>query len=370
MARLTLPADAFHGAPAWGSGFRGLEAEPLGSFLNPLYRGADPWVIRHDGWYYSCAAGWGNRLEVWKSSTLTRRGERQVVWAPPRVGWNRAQVWAPELHRVRGRWYIYYAASDGYNVNHRMGVLESTTDDPQGSFVDRGMLYTGDHLRSGRRSRWAIDGTVLDLNDQLYFIWSGWEDHRDVQHLYVARMSDPCTISSDRVRICPNNCHPWERVGDREWERGLHEAPQVLVRNGRVMLIYSCSGSWQPTYKLGMLYMDQAGDPMAPHSWSKHAAPVFQSTGDVFGVGHCCFTQSPDGSEDWILYHSKTRPWDGWSDRVVRAQKFGWRADGFPDFGVPSPTNVRLGMPADYSRAGLLTCADAAPDQLTPRPAA
>jgi GH43 family beta-xylosidase len=52
-------------------------------------------------------------------------------------------------------------------------------------------------------------------------------------------------------------------------------------------------------------------------------------------VGHCCFTQSPDGTEDWIVYHSKTRRWDGWHDRVVRAQPFGWRADGLPDFGRP-----------------------------------
>ena len=370
MARLSLPADAFQGASVWGSGLAGLQAESLGYFTNPLYRGADPWVIRHDGSYYACHSGPGNRLEVWKSSSLTRRGECGVVWSPPRRGWNRAQVWAPELHRVRGRWYIYYAASDGFNVNHRMGVLEAATDDPQGPYIDRGMLYTGDHLASGKRSRWAIDGTVLDLNGQLYFIWSGWEDYRDVQHLYVARMSDPCTISSDRVQICPNNCHHWERLGDRHHERGLHEAPQLLVRNGRVMLVYSCSGSWQPTYKLGMLYMDASADPMAPHSWTKHNAPVFQSTPDVFGVGHCCFTHSPDGAEDWILYHSKTRQWDGWSDRVVRAQKFAWRPDGFPDFGSPAPSGARLAMPSERNRHGLLTQADPAPDLITPRPAA
>lgn len=369
MARLTLPVDAF-AAPGWGPGLRGLKTEPFGTFTNPLYRGADPWVVRHEGSYYSCAVGSGNRLEVWKSSSLTRRGERRVVWAPPLAGWNRAQVWAPELHRLGDRWYVYYAASDGYNANHRMGVLESAGDDPLGPYFDRGMLYTGDHLRSGRRSRWAIDGTILPLHGRVYFIWSGWEDHRDVQHLYIAAMSDPCTIASDRVQICPNNCHAWERVGERHGERGLHEAPQVLVRNGRVMLVYSCSGSWQPTYKLGMLYMDETADPMAPGSWSKRADPVFRATGDVFGVGHCCFTQSPDGSEDWILYHSKTRRWDGWSDRVVRAQPFGWHADGFPRFGAPVPTGVRLAMPSDRARSGLLTQAEPAPDLIPPRPAA
>ena len=332
MSGLTYPAPADAG-PAWGAGLGQVRADS--TFTNPLYRGADPWVVFRDGWYYSCHAGPGGRLEVWKSATLTRRGDCQSVWAPPARGWNRAQVWAPELHYVRGRWYIYYAASDGYNANHRMGVLEAATDDPQGPYVDRGMLYTGDHLASGKRSRWAIDGTVLELNDQLYFIWSGWEDHRDVQHLYIARMSDPCTIASDRTRVCANDCHEWERVGERRWERGLHEAPQVLVRDGRVFLVYSCSGSWQPTYKLGMLMLEPGADPVGGWGWRKHSAPVFQPTREVFGVGHCCFTQSPDGREDWIVYHSKTRRWDGWHDRVVRAQPFGWNEQGMPEFGAP-----------------------------------
>ena len=340
------PAVALQGKPAFGSVVRGLAGRPVGStFLNPLYKGADPWVVRHGGWYYLCQAGPGGRLEVWRSRTLTERGERRVVWTPPRTGWNRAQVWAPELHYLRGRWYIYYAASDGRNANHRMGVLEAVSDDPQGAYVDRGMLYTGDHPADRRLNRWAIDGTVLDLRGQLYFIWSGWPDHRDVQHLYISRMFDPCSIETSRQVLCANDCHPWERVGERHHERGLHEGPQLLRRNGKVFLIYSCSGSWQPTYKLGMLTMDELADPMNPASWRKLNRPVFDSTREVFGVGHCCFTTSPDGTEDWILYHSKRYRWDCW-DRVVRAQRFTWDAAGYPDFGSPDASRFPMAMPS------------------------
>src|ERR1700761_4892676 len=93
------------------------------TFTNPLYDGADPWVVRHDETFYSCSTGPGGCIEVWKSQSMVERGERSVVWTPPRYGWNRAEVWAPELHFIRGLWYIYYAASDGQNANHRMGVL-------------------------------------------------------------------------------------------------------------------------------------------------------------------------------------------------------------------------------------------------------
>ena len=137
------------------------------TFTNPLYPGADPCVVRHEGYYYSCQAGAGGRIEVRRSRSPVDPGHCAVVWTPPRRGWNRAQIWAPELHRVRNRWYIYYAASDGHNATHRMGVLSATTDDPQGDYSDRGQLYTGDTLTSGHASRWAIDGTVFELRNQL-----------------------------------------------------------------------------------------------------------------------------------------------------------------------------------------------------------
>lgn len=316
-----------------------------GTFTNPLFRGADPFVARLDGRYYYCQAAGGNRIEVFQSRSPIERGEGRVAWTAPRSGWNRAQVWAPELHRLAGRWYLYYAASDGRNANHRMGVLAAKTDEPQGPYEDAGPLYTGDDLHCGSRNRWAIDGTVFELRGSLYLLWSGWEADDDLQHLYVARMSDPTAVCTNRVRICPNDCHPWERVGEGHGERGLHEGPQVLVRGGRVILVYSCSGSWQPTYKLGMLYMDEHADPLDPNAWTKLPAPVFESTRDVFGVGHCCFTLSPDGTEDWMLYHSKRNRYDCWQ-REVRAQRFTWTEDGFPDFGRPAASGVLLPFPA------------------------
>jgi GH43 family beta-xylosidase len=205
-------------------------------------------------------------------------------------------------------------------------------------------MYTGDDLAARTDNRWAIDGTVLELNDELYFIWSGWEDTRDIQHLYIAQMSDPATICSNRARLCDNDTYRWEHVGEDRSERGLNEGPAILQCNGQVMLVYSASGSWQPSYKLGMLTMSEHADPMDPASWTKQARPVFSSTDEVFGVGHCSFTTSIDGSEDWILYHSKRSRAQGW-DRQVHAQRFSWSAIGLPLFGRPIANGQPIAAP-------------------------
>ncbi len=70
-----------------------------------------------------------------------------------------------------------------------------------------------------------------------------------------------------------------------------------------------------------------------------------QSTADVFGIGHCSFTTTADGREDWILFHSKKTKRHGWP-RSVHAQPFGWTADGLPDFGRPLKPGERMPAPA------------------------
>jgi GH43 family beta-xylosidase len=325
--------------------------QPVGSkdatstFTNPIMDGADPWVVKRDSFYYYCGARDG-AIFVSKSQQLTRPGEFKQVWKAPPEGWNRTNVWAPELHYLDGKWYIYYAAGEAGPpfIHQRSGVLESVTGDPQGAYVDKGMLYTGDDLGNPASAKWAIDLTPFRLNGQLYAAWSGWEENaitdRTPQHLYIARMSNPWTISSNRVKIS-SPVEPWEDGAELD----LNEGPELLKRNGKAFIIYSCRESWLPAYQLGQLTLgDTLRDPMVPAHWQKKG-PVFSGTNEVYGVGHPSFTVSPDGTEDWIAYHTKKDPSPGWN-RDVRLQKFTWNADGSPNFGTPVARGILLPLPA------------------------
>ncbi|MFN2635846.1 MAG: family 43 glycosylhydrolase [Gemmatimonadaceae bacterium] len=322
------------------------------TFRNPIDVGADPWVVREGGYYYLSESR-DNGIWVYKSTSLTSLKQNAIkVWTAPPTGWNETNVWAPELHHIGGLWYIYYAAgrrhadgSDAPFTSQRAGVLQSVADDPQGAYVDKGMLYTGDNVQAQTGDVWAIDLTVGDINGQMYAVWSGWDQNNSTtdrvqQNLYTARMSDPLTIATNRVKIA---------APDASWERGpelpLEEGPEFLEHGGQEFIIYSANDSWLPDYQLGQLQLTTpTADPLNPASYVK-SGPVFSGTTGVYGVGHSSYTKSPDGTEDWIVYHSKVDPSPGWN-RVIRTQKFGWNANGSPNFGTPVATGESIQMPA------------------------
>ena len=332
------------------SGNADKELEIAGSskqfFTNPIAEGADPWVFQKDGYYFFCGAEKGN-IYVSQSKKLSEPGERIIVWKTPEWGWNQSNVWAPELHFFDGRWYIYYAAAKKRGppfIYQRSGVLESISDDPLGPYIDQGMLYTGDDIKDPSSVKWAIDLTPLEMNGQLYAIWSGWEENEETdktkQHLYIATMSNPKTISSNRIKVSSPE-ESWETGGVLD----LNEGPQVLKHKEKVFLIYSTRESWLKEYRLGQLALtDSVLNPMKSENWEK-SGPVFQGTKQVYGVGHCSFAKSPDGTESWILYHAKKSTKPGW-ERNIHLQPFFWNREGFPIFGDPIPAGVLLRVPS------------------------
>nr|WP_158305430.1 glycoside hydrolase family 43 protein [Opitutus terrae] len=289
----------------------------------------DPHVLFHDGLYHYCeSTPAGIFLRSAANFVDLARAPRRWVWTPPARGLMAKNLWAPELHQLDGRFYIYFAADDGRNANHRMWVLSAS--DLGGPFLLVGQLETGG---------WAIDGTVFPLHGERYFVWSGWPGRRNgQQNLYLARMRSPLALEGPRVLLTTPD-QPWERRG-----LPLCEGPQVLQHHGRTFLVYSASGSWTEDYCLGLLSLE-GFDVLDPRSWRKRG-PVFHKTAHAWGVGHCGFATTPDGNEHWLLYHAKTSRQPGWIDREVRAQRFTWSSVGEPVFGEPVARTLAQPRPA------------------------
>ena len=309
-----------------------------GTFHNPILQdGADPFAFYFDGSFYlTCTRD--REVDIWKSPTIEAlgKGAKFVAWAAPSSGPMSRHIWAPEVHQIGGRFYIYFAADDGNDASHRMYVLQGT-DQPIGPYVVKGKVADGS-------DQWAIDGTVFQKRDgMLYMIWSGWPRAPGPQNLYIAPMSNPWTISGKRVEISSPTL-PWERHG---WP--VNEAPKVLCHDGKFFVVYSASGATTRYHCLGML-SNTDGDLLNPGSWVKSPRPVFCQysgpDGTVYAPGHCSLLRSPDGKEDWIFYHAKDADDGRWDTRSTRAQKFTWTAAGLPDFGHPIPPGVPLAPPS------------------------
>ena len=95
---------------------------------------ADPYVYRHtDGWYYftaSIPAYDGICLRRAKSLAELPQAEEVEIWHKHEEGPMSIHIWAPELHFLDGKWYIYYAGGDKDDVwEIRPYVLECQRSD-------------------------------------------------------------------------------------------------------------------------------------------------------------------------------------------------------------------------------------------------
>lgn len=314
------------------------------TFTNPLLKhGADPWVIKKDGFYYYMHT-LGNRIAIRKTQYMSelKKAEPTVIWRPSKETDHSSGIWGAELHYIKGKWFMYFTATGSGDGGRRMHVLECNSQDPtkQDVWSYKGQL-------AAKPDRWAIDGTILKYNNQLYMVWSGWESldlsNSGHQQLYIAKMKNPWTLEGRRVMISEPT-YSWEKRGM------VNEAPEILKnKEGQIFIIYSASGCWTDYYCLGMLSLKDGGNPMNPQDWSKNPKPLLSTNASsgAYGTGSCSFFKSPDGTQDWIIYHANPKPHQGCNKyRNPRMQKIMWNADGMPYIGKPVRINVPLLKPS------------------------
>lgn len=292
--------------------------------------GDDPYVIEHEGSYYYCWSNGG--VMVAKIDGLGNIVKDNGVRVFDRAQGGFENVWAPELHYINGEWYIYVAMCEGTgdNAAHRMYCLKGTSQDPTDPFELVGKV-------TDPTDKWAIDGTVFEYKGELYTVWSGWPgDHDGQQNLYIAHMSNPWTIDSERVLISTPS-KPYERYDTNP--AAVNEGPAVLINGDTIIVVYSCNGSWGDNYSLTAVYCK--GDVlMKTKGWQKLDKPLLTKGVKTFGPGHCSFTTAEDGSL-WVIYHANIVSGSGWGGRSVRIQPVEWK-DGLPYIGS---TKMKVNLP-------------------------
>ena len=305
-------------------------------YPNPLIpQRADPHILRHtDGYYYFMGTvPEYDRLVLRRATTLAGlpAAEEKVIWRKHATGIMGAHIWAPEIHHLDGKWYVYFAAGEAEKIwNIRIYVLENSAANPlEGEWIERGQIKTG-------WESFALDASTFEHRGKRYLLWAQQQPGiKGNTNLYLAPMASPTTLAGPAVMLSKPEL-PWEQV--RYW---VNEGPVMLKKNGRLFLTYSAAGTGAE-YCLGMLTAADDADLLDPKAWAKSPTPVFQTSEEnhIFGPGHHCFTVAEDGKTDLIVYHARSYRdivGDPLKDpnRHTRIQAVRWRADGTPDFGVP-----------------------------------
>jgi GH43 family beta-xylosidase len=308
------------------------------TFTNPLKaQGPDPWLTYYQGFYYLATTTWNNTITMRRSATLggLASAADQTIFTLSRPN-GAGTMWAPEFHLINGHWYLYYVAGqEPYNLGtQRIHVLESSGTNPLGPYS-----FKADLLDPTQNNTWELDPSILQLNGKLYLLGTFYNGS---QPNFIRELSNPWTAAGTR-HVLSTPTYSWETVGG-----AVNEGAEVLQRNGKTFIVFSASHCSTPDYKLGILTYN-GGDPLNASSWVKSAQPVFQrnNAAAVYGPGHNGFFKSPDGTEDWIVYHATDNSRGNCDlNRSTRAQKISWNTDGTPNFGTPVGLGVTLTAPS------------------------
>ncbi|WP_449603059.1 glycoside hydrolase family 43 protein [Paenibacillus sp. Marseille-Q9583] len=309
---------------------------------NPLIeQRADPWIYKHtDGYYYFIASvPEFDRIELRRAESIQglAEAEGKTIWVKHETGLMSANIWAPEIHYIDGKWYVYFAAAhtsdtkDGL-FDHRMFAIENSSVNPlEGEWVEKGQIKT-------KWESFALDATTFEHRGVRYYVWAQKDpDIPGNSNMYISEMENPWTLKGEQVCITTPE-YEWEKIGFL-----VNEGAAVLKRNGRIFMTFSASAT-DHNYCMGLLTADEDSDLMDPKSWAKTPEPVFTTSEEngQYGPGHNSFTVSEDGTQDILVFHARSYKeivgdplYD--PNRHARVQVIQWNEDGTPNFGVPRP---------------------------------
>lgn len=310
------------------------------NYVNPIVlERADPWVYKHaDGYYYFTGSVPGyQEIEVRRAKSLNEleKGERVSVWHAHDKGEMSSLIWAPEIHFIDGKWYIYFAAAPTTETKedifqHRMYVIECADENPLvGKWVEKGQVKT--HINS-----FSLDATTFEHNGTLYYVWSQKDPAiPGNSNLYISEMENPWTLKGHATLLSIPE-YDWEKVGYL-----VNEGAAVLKRNGKIFITYSGSAT-DENYSMGLLWTDENSNLLDGYSWNKLEEPVFTSSdkNSLYGPGHNSFTRTEDDKHDVLIFHARPEknkqgdPLDN-PNRHANAQLFSFNDKGLPIFGQP-----------------------------------
>lgn len=321
-------------------------------YPNPFIESkADPWITKgSDGYYYFTASypqyGSGDskgysKVTLRRSRTILglRNAEEVAIWNANKTDGVYRFIWAPEIHEIDGKWYVFYTGSvksnDVWSIRPHVLVCADGADpmEPASWSVKKMQARDGGSFQF---NAFSLDMTEFESNGQHYVIWADKTNENSELFLASINPSEPWKLTSEPMVLTTPE-YAWENVRYR-----VNEGPSVLKKNGKIFVCFSAAGTGSE-YCIGLMTAEEGADLLKAESWTKTPYPLLTSA-DVpgeYGPGHNSFTVDAWGN-DVFVYHARTEECNndeceyGKEDplydpcRHARMKTVHWAEDGTP----------------------------------------
>lgn len=280
-------------------------------YANPfIEERADPYIVEGENGYYYFTASYPaygsvdkgyDRIVLRCSQSIEglARAEEKTIWKAHSSGIMAKHIWAPEMHKIGGKWYIFFAAGASSDIwAIRPYVLRCEGDNPYlDPWTECGQMQASAGDDSSFTS-FSLDMTYFECGGKHYVIWA---EIKGDSSLFMAEIdpSEPWKLTSAPILLTKPE-YDWELVNHR-----VNEGPAVLKTENKVYVYFSASGTGSE-YCVGRMEADIGSDLMNIKNWKKLDKPVL-STADLVGEsgpGHNCFVKDTNG-DTLFVYHAR-----------------------------------------------------------------
>ena len=252
----------------------------------------DPYILYEAGVYYMYATSFSTSLSCYKSADLENWEEGGVIFEITDDSWAYKDLWAPEVHRYNGRYYLFVSI---LGKNGLRGTQIAVSDSPVGRFLPLVNRPATPIEKS------CIDGTLFVKDGVPYIFYShDWPDcYSTEKEAYVGEIcaaeltpdlteivGEPWVLfTSDESPISRETPHRMEYEG-KPIKRHGSDAPFVRkLSDGRLLL------TWSPyldgNYVVLKVYSESGS---VKGTWTHAETPLFDGNG-----GHAMFFQDAMG---------------------------------------------------------------------------
>lgn len=282
-------------------------------FAFPMaYDRADPCIARWKGKYYFIAtndADGNHTLFIREADTipgLLTAEEHLILDSStyPEIG---GLLWAPEFHEIRGRLYIFHAATSGeffWEESHVMELREggSPLCKEDWSRPKRVVKCDGSNICEAGKEI-TLDMTCFEWQGEWYAVWSQRQFlPKDLgAWLYLAKLDpeEPWRLLTEPIVLSK------PEYGWANNHTFVDEGPFALISPDKLYLTFS-SAAVDATYVVGLLTIEKGKNLLVPKNWKKRNYPILtsRSVEGEFGTGHNAYVTDEDGIV-WNTYHAR-----------------------------------------------------------------